>query len=307
MAEKYLGERFDLHGGGIDLRFPHHENERAQAQGVHGAGSFAKYWLHNGFIGFRWVHQDQVLAEGSKIAKSDEKMRFMYHAFVARTCIERHGGEAVRLWLLTTQYRNPIAFDVDLPPDDTSSSAAVRLPGLEEAERRLEYAYLSLQRLDDALLAMKPEPAGPVCAEAEGWLERLYLALDDDFNTPVALAEWTAALGLCNRVLDNKLVPAPAKDVRRRTLWRLAADLKLAAAVLGLLEKPPAAWLAEHCSRRVKARGLDQTRLAELLAERAAARQNKDFARSDILRQQLFEFGVEVMDTPAGARWRVRD
>ena len=307
MAEKYLGPRFDLHGGGIDLRFPHHENERAQAQGVHGPDSFAKYWLHNGFIGFRWVHQDQVLAEGSKIAKSDEKMRFMYHAFVARTCIARHGGEAVRLWLLTTNYRNPIAFDVDLPPDNTSGDDALRLPGLEEAERRLEYAYLSLQRLDDALLAMKPEPEGSVMAEADGWLERLYQALDDDFNTPVALAEWTAALGLINRILDNKVLPVPAKDVRRRTLWRLAPELRLAAAVLGLGEKPPAEWLAEHRSRRVKARGLDQDQIATLLAERTTARQNKDFARSDTLRQQLLELGVEVMDTPTGARWRVHD
>ena len=307
MAEKYLGPSFDLHGGGIDLRFPHHENERAQSQGIHGPGSFAQRWLHNGFIGFRWVHKDQVLAEGSKISKSDEKMRFMYHAFVARTCIERHGGEAVRLWLLTTHYRNPIAFDVDMPPDDTSSLTALRLPGLEEAERRLEYAYLSLQRLEDALAPLPPEPAGTVLAEADGWLERLYQALDDDFNTPVALAEWTAALGLLNRILDNKLLPVPAKDVRRRTLRRLAAELSQAAAVLGLGEKPTAAWLAEHRTRRVKARGLDEARIAELLRERGVARQEKDFARSDTLRQELWELGVEVMDTPTGPRWRVHD
>ena len=307
MAEKYLGPSFDLHGGGIDLRFPHHENERAQSQGIHGPGSFAQYWLHNGFIGFRWVHKDQVLAEGSKISKSDEKMRFMYHAFVARTCIERHGGEAVRLWLLTTHYRNPIAFDVDMPPEDTSSLAALRLPGLEEAERRLEYAYLSLQRLEDALATLKPEPPGTVLAEADGWLERLSQALDDDFNTPVALAEWTAALGLVNRILDNKLLPVPAKDVRRRTLWRLAADLARAGAVLGLGEKPTAAWLAEHRSRRVKVRGLDEARIAELLRERSVARQQKDFARSDALRHELLALDVEVMDTPTGPRWRVCD
>src|SRR5437870_4291588 len=69
MAEKYLGTTFDLHGGGVDLRFPHHENERAQAQGVHGPSSFARHWVHNGFVGFRWIHDEKVLAEGSKIAK----------------------------------------------------------------------------------------------------------------------------------------------------------------------------------------------------------------------------------------------
>ena len=305
MAEKYLGPRFDLHGGGIDLRFPHHENERAQSQGIHGPGSFAQHWLHNGFIGFRWVHGGEVIAEGSKISKSDEKMRFMYHAFVARTCIARHGGEAVRLWLLTTQYRNPIAFDVDMPPSDTSSLDALRLPGLEEAERRLEYAYLTIQRLEELLAAQKPEAAGPVVAEADGWLERLYQALDDDFNTPVALAEWTAALGLANRLLDNKLVPVPAKDVRRRTLGRLLADLKRAGQVLGLCEGPPADWLLAHRGRRIKARGIDESRIGELLAERVAARQSKDFAKSDTLRQTLWDLGVEVMDTPSGPRWRV--
>ncbi|HNO69855.1 MAG TPA: cysteine--tRNA ligase, partial [Pseudomonadota bacterium] len=112
MSEKYLGPTFDIHGGGIDLRFPHHENERAQSQGVHGPGTFARYWMHNGFIGFRWVYGEKLIAEGSKIAKSDEAMRKLYHMFVARNCIDRHGGEAVRLWLLTTQYRNPLAFDL---------------------------------------------------------------------------------------------------------------------------------------------------------------------------------------------------
>ena len=99
MSEKYLGPTFDIHGGGIDLRFPHHENEQAQSQGVHGPGTFARYWMHNGFIGFRWVYGEKLIAEGSKIAKSDEAMRKLYHMFVARNCIDRHGGEAVRLWL----------------------------------------------------------------------------------------------------------------------------------------------------------------------------------------------------------------
>jgi cysteinyl-tRNA synthetase len=307
MAERYLGTRFDLHGGGIDLRFPHHENERAQAQGVHGPSAFARYWMHNGFVGFRWVHNGEVLAEGSKIAKSDERMRMLYHAFVARTCIERHGGEAVRLWLLTTQYRNPITFDVDLPPDAVTDESKLKLPGLEEAEGRLEYAYLTRQRLDDALGTLKSDGDGAVLPEADGWLARLEAALDDDFNTPVALAEWTAALGLINRVLDNKVTPAVAKDVRRRTLFRLAADLAKAGAALGLLERAPADFLAEHRQRRIKARGLDLTRIEALLAERTAARQQKDFTKSDKLRQSLLELGVEVMDSPSGPRWRVRD
>jgi len=312
MSEKYLGPTFDLHGGGIDLRFPHHENERAQAQGVHGPQSFSRLWMHNGFVGFRWVHNGQVMAEGSKIAKSDLAMRPLYHAFVARTCIERHGGEAVRLWLLTTIYRNPITFDVDMAPPGSATpgqaeSAAVRTPGLEEAERRLEYGYLTVQRLDEALAVGKPATPGPVWSEAEGWLDRLLSALDDDFNTPVALSEWQEGLGLANRVLDSKVTPPLPKDVRRRTIERLRDDLRRAGAVLGLLERDPTEYLTAHRSRRVAARGLDQARIEQLVADRESARRGKDFARADSLRAELLTLGVEVMDTPAGPRWRVQD
>src|SRR3954471_11289021 len=103
MAEKYLGGTFDLHGGGVDLIFPHHENERAQSQGANGLHTFARYWLHNGFVNFG----------GGKIAKSDESQRILFdRAFKLRTLLERHGGETIRLFLLTTQYRNPINFEV---------------------------------------------------------------------------------------------------------------------------------------------------------------------------------------------------
>ncbi len=312
MSEKYLGPTFDLHGGGIDLRFPHHENERAQAQGVHGPSSFSRYWMHNGFVGFRWVHNEQVMAEGSKIAKSDLAMRPLYHAFVARTCIERHGGEAVRLWLLTTIYRNPITFDVDMAPPgaatgETGATAPVRTPGLEEAERRLEYGYLTMQRLDEALAVGKPVAEGTIWSDAAGWLDRLLAALDDDFNTPVALAEWQEALSLANRVLDGKVAPPLAKDVRRRTLERLRADLRTAGRVLGLLESDPATYLLSHRGRRIAARGLDAARIESLIAERETARRSKDFARADSLRGELATLFVEVMDTPAGPRWRVQD
>ena len=234
-------------------------------------------------------------------------MRKLYHMFVARNCIERHGGEAVRLWLLTTQYRNPLAFDLDMNPDDPPETATFRLPGLEEAEKRIEYGYQTRQRLDDALNGQKPEAPGVVLPEADGWLERLFAALDDDFNTPMALAEWSGALALANRVLDGKVTPPPAKDVRRRTLQRLSIDLGRAGEVLGLLTRTSAEFLAEHRLRRIQVRGLDAAQIESQLAERAQARQAKDFAKSDALRQSLWELGVEVMDTPTGTRWRVRD
>jgi cysteinyl-tRNA synthetase len=295
MAEKYLGREFDVHGGGVDLTFPHHENERAQSLGANGAGTFARYWLHNGFVNFN----------GGKISKSDQSQRVLFdRAFRLRILIERHGGETVRAFLLTTQYRNPINFEVDLDGDDVAT-APLRFPGLEEAERRLEYGYLTKQKLADALAVGKPGGEGAVAPEAEGWLARLQEALDDDFNTAEALAALGDALALANRILDGKL-DAP-KDVKRRTLERLAKDFAIAQRELGLYEADPVAWLAAHRARRCSARKIDPARIDALLVERTDARKAKDFARADALRDQLKSLGIEVMDTPRGPTWRVAD
>jgi cysteinyl-tRNA synthetase len=295
MAEKHLGVSFDLHGGGVDLIFPHHENERAQSQGAHGAGTFARYWLHNGFVNFG----------AAKISKSDESQRvLMERAFKLRVLVERHGGEACRAFLLTTQYRNPISFEVVMEGDDPKT-APLRFPGLEEAERRLEYGYLTMQRLRDALAVGKSAGPGPVAPEGEGWLARLQEALDDDFNTAEALAAHGEALALANRILDGKL-EAP-KDVKRRTLERLGADLTVASQELGLLEADPAAWLAAHRDRRCRARAIDVARVEARIAERTDARKAKDFARADAVRDQLKSEGIEIMDTPRGTSWRVAD
>ncbi len=296
MAEKFLGQTFDLHGGGVDLTFPHHENERAQSQGAGGEGTFARHWMHNGFVNFN----------GGKISKSDVSMRVLFErAFKLRIVIARHGGEAVRTFLLTTQYRHPINFEVELQGDDPAT-APLRFPGLEEAERRAEYGYLTVQRLRDALAQGKPSTEeSPVAPEAEGWLARLQESLDDDFNTPGALAAHGEALALVNRILDGKL--AAPKDVKRRTLERLERDLRVAASELGLLEAEPAAWLAEHRQRRCDAKKIDPSWVDSRIADRVAARAAKDFARADIVRDELKAGGIEIMDTPRGPSWRVTD
>jgi cysteinyl-tRNA synthetase len=296
MAQRYLGQSFDLHGGGVDLIFPHHENERAQSLGANGLGTFAQYWLHNGFVNFG----------GGKISKSDKAARVLFdRAFKLRIVVERHGGEAVRAFLLTTQYRNPIAFDIIIEGDD-AATAPLRFPGLEEAERRCEYAYLTLERLREQLAVGKPAPNdkdGKVVPEAEGWLARLQEALDDDFNTAEALAAWGEALALANRVLDGKL-EAP-KDVRRRTLERLARDLASASAELGLGTAEPRAWLDEHRARRCALLSIDAAQIESLIAKRNEARKQKSFTEADAIRAELATLKVEIMDTPAGTRWRV--
>jgi cysteinyl-tRNA synthetase len=293
MSWRHLGPEFDIHGGGIDLVFPHHTNERAQSLGA--LGTFARYWLHNGFINFG----------NEKISKSDPSMRVLFtRAFKLRAVINAHGGEAARYFILTTQYRNPIGFEVVLEGEDVKT-APLRFPGLEEAERRVEYGYLTMQRLRDQLSQGKAAAAGAVAPEAESWLNRLQEALDDDLNTAEALAALNEALTLTNRILDGKL-DAP-KDVKRRTLERLGRDLETASKELGLFEAEPAAWLAEHRARRCAAKKIDPASVEARIAERTAARQAKDFARADTLREALKHDGIEIMDTPKGTTWRVAD
>ena len=293
MAERELGPSFDLHGGGVDLIFPHHENERAQSLGAHGGSSFARVWMHAGFLNFG----------GGKISKSDTSMKILFkRAFKMRSVIERHGGEALRYFLMTTQYRNPLAYELIVEGDDPAT-AALRFPGLEEAERRCEYAYLTLERLREQLAVGKPGGEGAVAAEADGWLGRLQESLDDDFNTAGALAAWNEALQLANRALDGKL-EAP-KDVKRRTLERLLRDLTAASEELGLGLAEPRAWLDEHRTRRCALLCVDVAAVEALIAKRNDARKQKSFAEADAIRADLAKLNVEIMDTPSGTRWRV--
>jgi cysteinyl-tRNA synthetase len=295
MAERYLGTTFDIHGGGSDLIFPHHENERAQSLGANGEGTFARVWAHNGMLTFG----------GAKVSKSDQSQRVLFkRVFTARPIIERHGGEAVRAFLLTTQYRNPLSYEVVLDGDDPAT-APFRLPGLEEAERRCEYTYLTLEKLRAQLATGKSPAPGPVAPESESWLTTLQTALDDDFNTAEALAAWHEALALANRILDGKL-DAP-KDVKRRTLERLDHDLRAASDELGLGTQDPAAWLAEHRARRCSRLGIDAAAVEQRIADRTAARKNKDFAAADAIRAELAARKIEIMDTPRGTTWRVAD
>ncbi|MDB4967725.1 MAG: cysteinyl-tRNA synthetase [Myxococcales bacterium] len=293
MAERYLGQSFDIHGGGVDLIFPHHENERAQSIGANGEGTFARVWTHNGFLNFG----------GGKISKSDASMKILFkRAFKIRAVIERHGGEPLRYFFMTTQYRNPLAYDLVIDGEDPAT-ATLRFPGLEDAERRCEYAYLTMERLRDQLAVGKPAGDGAVAPEAEGWLGRLQEGLDDDFNTAEALAAWNEALQLANRILDGKL-DAP-KDVRRRTLERLARDFRVASDELGLAAAEPRGWLDAHRARRCALLGIDAAEVEATIVRRNEARKQKNFAEADAIRATLAAKNIEIMDTPAGTRWRV--
>jgi cysteinyl-tRNA synthetase len=281
MSARYLGGSFDLHTGGKDLVFPHHQNELAQSQALTGPGTFSKYWMHNGFV-----------------TLNDEKMsKSTGNFFTIRQCTGVHDAEALRLYLMSVHYRSPINVDVE------ERAGRPWFPAVAEAERRLEYFYTTLERLGEAVPAATPAAeAGPLALDLAA-LERAFgEALDDDLNTAVAMATLGEVAAAANKLLDES--KSVAKDVRRRTLIALRDALARMGGELGVLEQPPADWLRARRARLAAARGVVEGDIDALLAERDAARRGRDFARADGIRAQLGTRGIEVMDTPAGTRWR---
>jgi cysteinyl-tRNA synthetase len=266
MSALYLGEVFDIHGGGMDLIFPHHENERAQSWAASGK-EFVRYWLHNGFV--------QVDKE--KMSKS------LKNFFTIKDVVARFHPEALRYFLLTTHYRSPINF----------TDVAV-----SEAENRVEYLY---EGVTAARAFLAKTPADADAAETAAIRDRFVAAMDDDFNTAAALAGFAdASRGL------NEAVAARGKDPKRAT--RVATLLHAVleqGAVLGLCQKDPAVALAAIQEGKVKRLGIDRNAVEGLIAERAAARAAKDFARADAVRASLMQMGVAVMDGPEGTKWKV--
>ena len=279
-----VGEVLDIHGGGKDLVFPHHENEIAQSVGALGPGTFARHWMHNGFVNL-----------------NDEKMsKSVGNVFLVSDMTRRYDGESIRLYMVQTHYRSPINFEV------VETDGRVSFPNLDEAERRLDYFYSTLARLDDFLGDKKAVESGAVVPEAERLVPAVRAAMEDDFNTAVAVAELGEAARAANKLLDDPR--AAPKDVRRRSLARFAHDLRDAGVgALGLLGREPRAFLHARRARLAAERGIDSAAVEARLAERDAARKAKDFARADEIRGELRALGIEVMDTPRGAEWRVAE
>jgi len=271
MSEKFLGRTFDIHGGGLDLIFPHHENEIAQSEAAHHA-QLARVWMHAGFLEL----------ENAKMSKS------LGNVVRLRDALEKVDGEALRLFFLSSHYRNGLAFSDD---------------ALSDAEKRMEYFYETLQRVDERLAGREVKP-GPVHGDPDAHLRAFEQAMDDDFNTAGALAALSGLFGQINEVLDRP--PVPDKATVLRTLAALRALVPTMGNVLGVLGSTPGTWLERRRDRLVKQRGLDRGSIESLLAERTEARKAKDFARSDAIRDRLLAMGVELRDGPAGTTWKVR-
>jgi cysteinyl-tRNA synthetase len=293
MSERYLGHGFDIHAGGMDLIFPHHENEIAQSEAAApGAGPFAHCWMHNGFVNIDKEKMSKSL--GNFVTVSD--------------VLERNDPEGFRYFLIGVQYRGPIQFDTEGLAD-----GRVVFPGIDEGERRTDYLFTTLDRL--AALAETGADPGPIppqiavfgaaCSKA---LADGQAALDDDLNTPVALA----ALGelakqaneLCDlahkRRKDAVVVAASALAARQ-----IAEQLRSLSNELGLLASTSDEYFARTRARRLRLRGLEVEAIDALVAERTRARVAKDFARSDAIRDQLSAKGILLQDGPSGTTWSV--
>ena len=282
MAMKHLGETFDLHAGGLDLVFPHHENEIAQSEAATGK-PYALHWMHNGFI------------ETSK-----EKMsKSLGNFFTAREVFNHVEPEAVRFFVMTVHYRSPLNFDWSLDAESKVSG----FPQVEDAERRVEYIYTTLERVNALPAERISDAAGTVPKAIESLATSMRNALDDDLNMPVAIAHVSEFLRETNELIDAALkkkntAPKNAIDAVRAGFAHLGR-------VLGLGTDDPKAFLSRIRARRIQKMGLTEAAIDAKLVERVTARANKDFARADAVRQELSDLGVELMDTPQGTTWRV--
>ncbi len=241
MACTLLGDRFDIHGGGMDLQFPHHENEIAQSEGALGR-PFVNYWLHNGFLN----------VDNEKMSKS------LGNFFTIRDVLKRYDGETLRFFMLRTHYRSPFNFS-DSHLDDARS-----------ALRRL---YTALAEFEVASLSLEIDWTNPSAAAFR-------TAMDDDFNTPGALA-----------VLFDL-----ANDLNRTRATHTASLLRALGASLGVLQQSPAAYMQAG-------QGLAESAIAVLMDERAAAKAARDFATADAIRKTLADQGVLLKDSASGTTW----
>ncbi len=281
MCMRHLGESFDIHGGGLDLVFPHHENEIAQSEAASGK-QLARMWVHNGFI--------EVNKE--KMSKS------LGNFFTARECFRCVEPEALRYFMFTTHYRAPLSLDWTL--DD--KGAVTGFPQIEDGERRLEYLYSTLLRIAQ-IPAERIDPQGPVDKDLAGFSDVLARSLDDDLNMPAALA---VVAELLKRVNDACDVAARKNGrITRATLDVSKHAFSMIGRRLGIGLDDARAFLRRVRSRRAAARGLAESDVEARLVARIEARKSRDFARADAIRNELVARGVELMDSPEGTDWRL--
>ena len=243
MSTRYLGENFDIHGGGSDLVFPHHENELAQSCCANKGSSYAKYWMHNGHL----------MVEGEKMSKS------LGNFVTVHELLEKWPGEAIRLAMMGTHYHQPINWTEE---------------NLRQAKEALDRFYTALRQSGDVTPEEMPVPRAVLDA------------LCDDLNTPLAISEFHNLVTRFNKA-EKKFERAEAKG-----------EILAAAKLLGILEADPEAWFTGSADED------EAAEIDDLIAQRADAKKNKDFATADKIRDDLLARGIILEDFKDGTSWK---
>jgi len=309
MSNHYLGPSFDIHGGGRDLLFPHHENERAQSLGANG-GSFARYWVHNGF----------VTVESEKMSKS------LGNFLTIRDALETYHPEVLRLFLISKHYRSPLDFSRDSvlalqsglvriyrtlrrvedlvgPPGEDFTGTRESMP-----DHTPEWARPpgdgSLKSSPAGRPTSPPGPDGGTPGEEEPghdqFLKQFIKTMDDDLNTAGAMGLVFDKVREMNKLMDSG--DAADDEAALRHLAAGRHELLLAGRVLGLLQEVPGEFFRELSGTETS---IDPAEIEKMIRERAAAKAEKDWSKADGIRERLKGMGIVLEDTPGGTTWRL--
>ncbi len=267
MSMKYLGETFDIHGGGEDLIFPHHENEIAQSEAATGK-QFVKYWIHNAFV---------------KINK--EKMsKSLGNFFTIKDILKQFRGETLRYFLLLTHYRSPIDFSFE---------------GLQSAKEALNRYYNFIKRLEEGSFSETEDSMQEkvLKEEIDGLLDKFEEAMDDDFNTPKAIGEVFKIIKSINVYLDDyeKNSIKPAMYVKKKFL----SDIEKIYGVLGVFNASSNKWFYKD--------GVDVEFIESKIKERNEARKIRDFKKADAIRDELAKIGIVLEDSAGSTKWKIKN
>ncbi|HPS31015.1 MAG TPA: cysteine--tRNA ligase [bacterium] len=263
MSTKYLGDTFDIHAGGRDLIFPHHENEIAQAECATGK-PFVKYWVHNGFL----------TVEGEKMSKS------LHNFITVDDALEQYHAEVLRYFMLSTQYRTPIDFSMS---------------NLKETEKKISYFYGTLKTLNQFAKTAAKVVRNDKATE---FINEFKEAMDDDFNSAKVVAAMVGLFKHLNEVLISKKTrPTPEECAG------FAEVIKEAGSVLGVLLKDPDKIISEIKEIQLKRYGISRSEIDQLIEKRKNFRAEKNFESADKMRDELLQKGVLIQDTPNGTEW----
>jgi cysteinyl-tRNA synthetase len=268
MSSEYLGETFDIHGGGKDLCFPHHENEIAQSEGISGK-LFVKYWIHNGFVNIN--HE--------KMSKS------LGNFLMIKDVIKKYHPETVRLFLLSKHYRSPIDFTEQ---------------AMDEAGSGLDKIYTLLERLEQKTAMNPAEDVDP----GECW-NRFCEAMDDDFNSARGIGILFDTIRNANRLLDNYPESVPKETEKKLQTDR--ADIMRIGRVLGIFTESADSYFAKKRSQGLEEQSIDSAVIDKLVQERSEARESKDWHRADEIRKQLDHMNIILEDRPEGTIWKIKN